>query len=102
MNMKNSSILNNIEDTMTSGDHLAYLMSGAIEDSSSYICELNGFYSKDWMYQSLSREQLDKIFSHAPEGFTEFLINNGYIYLSSFGKFYLLKSKLRNIISVNH
>jgi hypothetical protein len=95
----NNSILD-IENTFTTGDHLAYLMSEAKKDASCYACVVNGLYSENWMYQSLSREQIDKIFSHAPEGFIEFLIDNGYIYLSSFGKFYLLKSKLRNIISV--
>lgn len=96
----NNSLLD-IENTFTTGDHLAYLMSEAKKDASYYACVVNGLYSENWMYQSLSREQLDKIFSHAPEGFIEFLIDNGYIYISSFGKFYLLKSKLRKIISVN-
>lgn len=92
----NSSILD-IENTFITGDYLAYLMTEAKEDSSYYTHNLSG----SWMYQSLSREQLDKIFSHAPEGFIEFLIDNGYIYLSKFSKSYLLKSKLRKIISVN-
>lgn len=92
----NNSLLN-IEDTFTTGDCLAYLMTEAKEDSSHCTRNLSG----SWMYQSLSREQLDKIFSHAPEGFIEFLIDNGYIYLSKFSKSYLLKSKLRKIISVN-
>ena len=101
MNMKNSSILNNIEDTMTFGDHLAYLMSEAKEDSSSYICDLNGFYDKSWIYQPINRDELDKIFSHAPEGFAEFLINNGYLFITKNGRKYFLKSKFRNILSVN-
>lgn len=96
----NNSLLN-IEDTLNSGDCLAYLMTEAKDDSSSYIHNINGLYSEMWMYQSLSREQLNKIFSHAPEGFTEFLVDNDYIYLSKFSKSYLLKSKLRKIISVN-
>ena len=91
----NNSLLN-IEDTFTTGDCLAYLMTEAKEDSSYYTRNLSG----SWMYQFLSKEQLDKIFSHAPEGFTEFLANNGYIFISTNGK-YLLKSKLRRIISVN-
>ena len=95
----NNSILD-IENTFTTGDHLAYLMTEAKDDSSRYVHNINGLYSEMWMYQSLSREQLDKIFSHAPEGFIEFLVDNGYIYLSTSGM-YLLKSKLRNIISVN-
>lgn len=95
----NNSILD-IENTFTTGDHLAYLMTEAKDDSSRYVHNINGLYSEVWMYQSLSREQLDKIFSHAPEGFIEFLVDNGYIYLSTSGM-YLLKSKLRNIISVN-
>lgn len=95
----NNSILD-IENTFTTGDHLAYLMTEAKEDSSRYIHNINGLYSEMWMYQSLSKEQLEKIFSHAPEGFIEFLVDNGYIYLSTSGM-YLLKSKLRNIISVN-
>ena len=89
----NNSILD-IENTFTTGDHLAYLMTEAKEDSSRYAYNINGLYSEMWMYQSLSREQLDKIFSHAPEGFIEFLVDNGYIYLSTSG-IYLLKSKLR-------
>lgn len=96
----NNSLLN-IEDTLNSGDCLAYLMTEAKEDSSCYIHNLNGLYSESWMYQSHSKEQLNKIFSHAPEGFIEFLVDNDYIYLSVFSKFYLLKSKLRKIISVN-
>lgn len=96
----NNSLLD-IENTFTAGNHLAYLMSEAKEDSSRYTHNLNGLYSESWMYQSFSREQLDKIFSHAPEGFTEFLVDNDYIYLSKFSKSYLLKSKLRKIISVN-
>ena len=91
----NNSLLN-IEDTFATGDCLAYLMTEAKEDSSHCTRNLSG----SWMYQSLSREQLDKIFSHAPEGFTEFLVDNDYIYLSTSGT-YLLKSKLRKIISVN-
>ena len=96
----NSYILD-IENTFITGDYLAYLMTEAKDDSSSYIHNINGLYSEMWMYQSLSREQLNKIFSHAPEGFTEFLVDNDYIYLSKFSKSYLLKSKLRKIISVN-
>ena len=92
----NNSLLN-IEDTLNSGDCLAYLMTEAKDDSSHCTRNLSG----SWMYQSLSREQLDKIFSHAPEGFIEFLVDNGYIYLSERGGGYLLKSKLRKIISVN-
>ena len=95
----NNSLLD-IENTFTTGDNLAYLMSEAKKDASHYACVVNGLYSENWMYQSLSREQLDKIFSHAPEGFTEFLVDNDYIYLSTSGM-YLLKSKLINIISVN-
>ena len=95
----NNSLLD-IENTFNTGDHLAYLMSEAKEDSSYYTRNLNGLFSESWMYQFLSREQLDKIFSHAPEGFTEFLVDNDYIYLSTSGT-YLLKSKLRKIISVN-
>ena len=92
----NNSLLD-IENTFTTGDCLAYLMTEAKEDLS--YCTRN--FSGSWMYQSLSREQLDKIFSHAPEGFIEFLVDNGYIYLSERGGGYLLKSKLRKIISVN-
>lgn len=95
----NNSILD-IENTFTTGDYLAYLMTEAKDDSSRYVHNINGLYSEAWMYQSLSKEQLEKIFSHAPEGFIEFLVYNGYIYLSTSGM-YLLKSKLRNIISVN-
>jgi hypothetical protein len=95
----NNSILD-IENTFTTGDHLAYLMTEAKEDSSFYTRCLNGLFCETWMYQSLGREQLDKIFNHAPEGFIEFLVDNGYIYLSTSGM-YLLKSKLINIISVN-
>ena len=96
----NNSILD-IENTFTTGDCLSYLMTEAKEDSSRYIHNINGLYSEMWMYyQSLSREQLNKIFSNAPEGFIEFLVDNGYIYLSTSG-IYLLKSKLRKIISVN-
>ena len=95
----NNSILD-IENTFTTGDHLAYLMTEAKEDSSYYTHNLNRFCSESWMYQSLNREKLDKIFSHAPAGFTEFLVDNGYIFISTNGK-YLLKSKLRKIISVN-
>ena len=72
-------------------------MSEAKEDSSYCTRNLSG----SWMYQSLNREKLDKLFSHAPEGFIEFLVDNGYIYLSERGGGYLLKSKLRKIISVN-
>lgn len=97
----NSSILDNIENTFMTGDYLAYLMSEAKEDSLYYTRNLSGFFSELWMYQPLSREKLDKIFSHAPEGFIEFLIDNGYIYLSIECNFYLLRSKLRSIISVN-
>lgn len=96
----NNSLLN-IEDTMNSGDCLAYLTAEAKEDSSCYAYNINGLYSEMWMYQSLSREKLNEIFSHAPEGFIEFLVDNGYIYLSAFGEKYLLKAKLRNVISVN-
>ena len=96
----NNSLLN-IEDTLNSGDCLAYLMTEAKEDSSWYTNNINGLHGEMWMYyQSLSREQLNKIFSNAPEGFIEFLVDNGYIYLSTSG-IYLLKSKLRKIISVN-
>ena len=90
-----------IENTFTTGDHLAYLMTEAKEDSSRYIHNINGLYGEMWMYQTITKENLDKIFSHAPEGFIEFLVDNGYIYLSKFSKSYLLKSKLRKIISVN-
>lgn len=96
----NNSILD-IENTFTTGDCLAYLMTEAKEDSSRYTHNINGLYSEMWMYQTVTKERLDQIFSHAPEGFTEFLVDNGYIYLSSSGNFYLLKSKLRKIISVN-
>lgn len=92
----NNSLLD-IENTFTTGDCLAYLMTEAKEDSSHCTRNLSG----SWMYQSLNREKLDKIFSHAPEGFIEFLVDNGYIYLSERGGGYLLKSKLRKIISVN-
>lgn len=95
----NNSILD-IENTFTTGDHLAYLMTEAKEDSSSYIHNINGLYSEMWMYQTIDREDFNKIFSHAPEDFIEFLANNGYIFISTNGK-YLLKSKLRKIISVN-
>ena len=95
----NNSILD-IENTFTTGDNLAYLMTEAKEDSSSYAYNLNGLYSEMWMYQSINKEDFNKIFSRAPEGFIEFLANNGYILISTNGK-YLLKSKLRNIISVN-
>lgn len=95
----NNSILD-IENTFTTGDHLAYLMTEAKEDSSRYIHNINGLYSEIWMYQTIDREDFNKIFSNAPEGFIEFLANNGYIFISTNGK-YLLKSKLRNIISVN-
>ena len=95
----NNSLLN-IENTLNSGDCLAYLMTEAKEDSLSYAHNINGLYSEMWMYQSIDKEDLNKIFSRAPEGFTEFLANNGYIFISTNGK-YLLKSKLRNIISVN-
>jgi hypothetical protein len=95
----NNSILD-IENTFTTGDHLAYLMTEAKEDSSSYIHNINGLYSEMWMYQTIDREDFNKIFSHAPEGFIEFLANNGYIFISINGK-YFLKSKLRKIISVN-
>jgi hypothetical protein len=95
----NNSLLN-IEDTFTTGDCLAYLMTEAKEDSSSYTHNINGLYSEMWMYQTIDREDFNKIFSHAPEGFIEFLANNGYIFISTNGK-YLLKSKFRNIISVN-
>ena len=91
----NNSLLD-IENTFTTGDCLAYLMSEAKEDSSYCTRNLSG----SWMYQSLNREQLDRIFSHAPEGFIEFLADNGYIFISTSGT-YLLKSKLRKIISVN-
>lgn len=96
----NNSLLD-IENTFTTGNHLAYLMGEAKDDSSSYICELNGFYDKSWIYQPINRDELDKIFSHAPEGFTEFLINNGYLFITKNGRKYFLKSKLRNIISVH-
>jgi hypothetical protein len=96
----NNSILD-IENTFTTGDHLAYLMTEAKDDSSYYTRNINGLFSDAWMYQSLGRENLNKIFSHAPEGFIEFLADNDYIYLSKFSKSYLLKSKLRKIISVN-
>ena len=96
----NNSLLN-IEDTLNSGDCLAYLMTEAKEDSSWYTNNINGLHGEMWMYQSLNREKLDIIFSNAPEGFIEFLVDNGYIYLSARGGGYLLKSKLRNIISVN-
>lgn len=96
----NNSILD-IENTFTTGDHLAYLMTEAKEDSSRYAHNINGLYSEMWMYQTIDREDLNKIFSHAPEGFIEFLADNGYIYLSTDSGFYLLKSKLRKIISVN-
>jgi hypothetical protein len=95
----NNSILD-IENTFTTGDHLAYLMTEAKEGSSRYAHNVNGLYSEMWMYQTIDREDLNKIFSHAPEGFIEFLANNGYIFISTNGK-YLLKSKLRKIISVN-
>lgn len=95
----NNSILD-IENIFTTGDHLAYLMGKAKEDSSSYANNINGLYGEMWMYQTIYREDLNKIFSHAPEGFIEFLVDNGYIFISTNGK-YLLKSKLRNIISVN-
>ena len=95
----NNSILD-IENTFTTGDHLAYLMTEAKEDSSHYAHNINGLYSEMWMYQSFNREKLNKIFSHSPEGFIEFLVDNSYIHLSTNGK-YLLKSKLRKIISVN-
>ena len=96
----NNSLLD-IENTFTTGDCLSYLMTEAKEDSSSYIHNINGLYSEMWMYQTITKENLEKIFSHAPEGFIEFLIDNGYIYSSKFSKSYLLKSKLRKIISVN-
>lgn len=96
----NNSILD-IENTFTAGDCLAYLMTEAKEDSSRYVRNINGLYSEMWMYQTVTKEKLDKIFSHAPKGFIEFLIDNGYIYSSNFSKLYLLKSKLRKIISVN-
>ena len=95
----NNSILD-IENTFTTGDYLAYLMTEAKDDSSRYIHNINGLYSEMWMYQTIDREDFNKIFSNAPEGFIEFLANNGYIFISTNGK-YLLKSKLRNIISVN-
>lgn len=95
----NNSILD-IENTFTTGDHLAYLMTEAKEDSSRYANNINGLYSEMWMYQTIDREDFNKIFSHAPEGFIEFLANNGYIFISTNGK-YFLKSKLRKIISVN-
>ena len=95
----NNSILD-IENTFTTGDHLAYLMTEAKEDSSRYAHNINGLYSEMWMYQTIDREDLNKIFSHAPEGFIEFLVDNGYIFISKNGK-YFLKSKLRKIISVN-
>ena len=91
----NNSLLD-IENTFTTGDCLSYLMTEAKEDSSHCTRNLSG----SWMYQSLNREKLDKIFSHAPEGFIEFLVDNGYIFISKNGK-YFLKSKLRKIISVN-
>ena len=93
----NNSILD-IENTLLTGDYLSYLMGEAKEDSSYYAQQ--NFNGINWMYQRYSREQLDKIFSRAPEGFIEFLVDNGYIFISTNGK-YLLKSKLRNIISVN-
>lgn len=96
----NNSLLD-IENTLNYGDCLAYLMTKAKDDSYSYICELNGFYDKSWIYQPINRDKLDKLFSHAPEGFTEFLINNGYLFITKNGRNYFLKSKLRKIISVN-
>ena len=95
----NNSILD-IENTFTTGDHLAYLMTEAKEDSLYYTRNLNGFFIELWMNQTIDREDFNKIFSHAPEGFIEFLVDNGYIFISKNGK-YFLKSKLRKIISVN-
>ena len=95
----NNSLLD-IENTFATGDHIAYLMSEVKEDLSCYTNNINGLYSEMWMYQTITKEKFDKIFSHAPEGFIEFLANNGYIFISTNGK-YLLKSKLRSIISVN-
>lgn len=95
----NNSLLD-IENTFTTGDCLSYLMTEAKEDSSCYTHNINGLYSEIWMYQTIGKEDFNKIFSHAPEGFIEFLANNGYIFISTNGK-YLLKSKFRNIISVN-
>lgn len=96
----NNSLLD-IENTFTTGDYLAYLMSEAKEDSSRYAHNINGLYNEMWMYQCISKEKFNKIFSHAPEGFIEFLADNDYIYLSTSGDIYFLKSKLRKIISAN-
>ena len=96
----NNSILD-IENTFTTGDHLAYLIKKKKNDTSYYTRNLDGLFSEIWMYQTMTKEKLEKIFNHAPEGFIEFLVDNGYLYLSTDGGFYLLKSKLRNIISVN-